>query len=218
MYIFHVDYKDLSCPGSLKKGDILTHAFHALPNNMINTENKTLHPSVLQARNRGILFDVGHGFGSFSWTVAELCAKQNFWPDIVSTDLHTESIEGPAYDLPMVMTKMLHVGMPVNDVIKAVTMTPSSAIGWQDRIGSLSPNVAADVTILRIEDVSLQVEDCIGQLRNICKTIVPVAVWKDGVRYEIKKPDPTTGHNTARLTHKWDEVAIKDPIKPTARH
>lgn len=215
--IFPLGYQDLSCPGSLKKGDILTHAFHVNDNAIIEHKNKTMYPSVHRAHNRGVLFDVGHGFGSFCWTLAELCAKEQFWPDIISTDLHTESVTGPVYDLPMTMTKLLHVGMSLHDVIKAVTMAPACAIGWQDRIGSLSPNFAADVTVLRIKDVNLEVEDCLGQIRNVQKQIVPVAVWKGGVRYEINKPDPMLGHNTARLLKKWDCVVIKDPIRPTPK-
>lgn len=81
---------------------------------------------------------MGHGQGSFSWTVAEICAKEGFWPDIISSDLHVESVHGPAYDLLTVMSKMLHVGMPLIDIIKSVTMTPAAAIGRSDLIGSLS--------------------------------------------------------------------------------
>ncbi|KAK3751644.1 hypothetical protein QZH41_020129 [Actinostola sp. cb2023] len=206
------DYEDMSCPGSLCKGDIFTHAFHAHPRSIINPEKKTIHPSVHKARNGGVLFDVGHGYGSFSWTVAELCAKDHFWPDTISTDLHNENVPGPAYDLPMTMTKLLHIGMPLYDVIKAVTMAPALAIAWQDKIGSLSPNRMADVTILRVDDTSLDIEDCQGQLRTVHKCIVPVAVWKDGVRYEIRKPDPIPGHNTARLIKNLDKLIIKDVL------
>lgn len=161
---------------------------------------------------------MGHGFGSFSWTVAELCAKENFWPDIISTDLHSVSVEGPVYDLTMTMTKLLHVGMPLYDVIKAVTMTPATAIGWQDRIGSLTPNCVADVTVLRVEDVNFEVEDTQGQMRNVQKWIIPVAVWRNGVPYEIAKPNPSPGHNTARLTENWDRYLVKDSIKPIAKN
>ena len=139
---------------------------------------------------RGVLFDVGHGAGSFSWTVAEICAKEGFWPDIISSDLLKESVDGPAYDLLTVMTKMLHVGMPLIDVIKAVTMTPAAAIGRSDVIGSLSSGHAADITVVRIEDVDIDLEDCNAQLRRIKQRFVPVAVWKDGVRFKTSMPHP----------------------------
>ena len=75
--------------------------------------------------------------GSFGWSVAEACVKEGFWPDLISTDLHTQSMEGPAYDLPTVMTKMLHLGMPLGEVIAAVTSKPAAAIGKSKEIGSL---------------------------------------------------------------------------------
>ena len=69
--------------------------------------------------------------------MAEACVKEGFWPDLISTDLHTESMDGPAYDLTTVMTKLLHLGMPLTDVIAAVTSKPAAAIGKSGEIGSL---------------------------------------------------------------------------------
>ena len=98
-----------------------------------------IHSAVLDARRCGVHFDIGHGQGSFNWKVAEACAGQGFWPDSISTDLHQGNIHGPAYDLPTVMSKLLHVGMPLYDVIKAVTSAPATLIGKEHLIGSLSP-------------------------------------------------------------------------------
>lgn len=203
----------ISCPGNLRAGDIYTHCLHGWPSTIINPLNRQIYREVFDARKRGVLFDVGHGCGSFSWTVAEVCAKEGFWPDIISSDLHVESVDGPAYDLLTVMTKMLHVGMPLIDVIKAVTMTPAAAIGRSDVIGSLSHGRAADITIYRIEDVDIDLEDCHAQLRRIKKRFLPVAVWKDGVRFKTSMP------NSFPNTTKWkdlaslqDELVIKDKI------
>ena len=95
--------------------------------------------AVLEAKRRGVCFDIGHGQGALNWKVAEICAEQGFWPDSISTDLHQGNIHGPAYDLPTVMSKLLHVGMPLYDVIKAVTITPATLISKDHLIGSLSP-------------------------------------------------------------------------------
>ncbi|KAL9979660.1 hypothetical protein ACROYT_G017357 [Oculina patagonica] len=201
----------LFCPGSLRAGDIYTHCLHGWPSTIINPLNGQIHNDVHDARKRGVLFDVGHGCGAFSWTVSEICAKEGFWPDIISSDLHAESVDGPAYDLLAVMTKMLHVGMPLIDVIKAVTMTPAAAIGRSDVIGSLSPGYAADITVVRIEDVDIDLEDCNAQLRRIKQRFVPAAVWKDGVRFTTSMPHPFP--NTARLkdlASLQDELLIKD--------
>ena len=68
-------------------------------------------------RSGGVLFDVGHGQGSFDWKVAEAAAQQGFWPDLISTDLHSGNVNGLAKDLPNVMTKLKAVGMPIPKVI-----------------------------------------------------------------------------------------------------
>ena len=143
--------------------------------------------------------------------MAETCAKEGFWPDIISSDLHTESVDCPAYDLLTVMTRMLHVGMPLIDVIKAVTMTPAAAIGRSDVIGSLGIGRAADITVVRIENVKLDLEDCHAHLRRVQQRLMPVAVWKDGVRFQTSLPDPFP--NTARfkdLALSQDALIIKD--------
>ena len=201
----------LSCPGSLHAGDIYTHCLHGWPSTIINPLNRKIHHEVHDARKRGVLFDLGHGSGSFSWTVAEMCAKEGFWPDIISSDLHVESVDGPAYDLLTFMTKMLHVGMPLIDVIKAVTMTSAVAIGRSDVIGSLSYGRVADITILRIENVDIDLEDCHAQLRRIKQRFLPVAVFKDGVRFKTTMPNPFP--NTSKwkgLASLQDDLIIKD--------
>lgn len=156
---------------------------------------------------------MGHGQGSFSWTVAEICAKEGFWPDIISSDLHVESVHGPAYDLLTVMSKMLHVGMPLIDIIKSVTMTPAAAIGRSDLIGSLSLGWPADITVVRIEKVDFDLEDGHAHLRRIKQRFVPVAVWKDGVRFNTSLAHPFP--NTAKfmeLAFSQDELVIKDNV------
>ena len=130
----------LSSPGSLQKGDIYTHAYHGFPSTIVDPQKTppVIHPAVLEAKKRGVYFDIGHGQGSFSWTVAEVCAEQGFWPDAISTDLHSGNIHGPAYDLPTVMSRFLHLGMPLYDVVRAVTVTPATVIRKEHLIGSLS--------------------------------------------------------------------------------
>ena len=133
---------------------------------------------------------MGHGRDSFSWTVAEICAGEGFWPDIISSDIHIQNYRGPVYDLSVVMTKMLHVGMPLYDVIKAVTMAPASAVRWSGVIGCLSADRVADITILKEDAIDVDLEDCQGQIRNINARLNPVAVWKDGVQHNVTRADP----------------------------
>ena len=169
----------LTCPGSLLKGDIYTHMYHSLV-----VENGKVHPEYITARERGVVFDLGHGAGSFDWTIAEVCAAQGFWPDTISTDLHTSCESGPAYDLPSVMSKLLHLGMPLYDVIGAATSGPARVMDLtNDPIGSLSEGGVADVVVMRlVEDEAFLLEDCHGKTRCLDKHLRVEKVWKDGVR------------------------------------
>ena len=214
--------------GGLSSGDIYTHMLHGYPSSIIEVaENGTEWPNgsiyrvrdaAKEARARGVLFDVGHGMGSFSWRVAEVCCQNNFFPDTISTDLHTESCGSPCYDLTTSMSKMLALGMDVYEVVRAVTSTPASAIGWEDRIGALSPGFVADVTVLDVQTLpdGTMVEDCQGQLREMSKLIRAVAVWKDGARAPItytKFPDYSQDNGVMAL---WERLIVRDEIPPAS--
>ena len=186
-------HAELGVPSNLCRGDILTHFYHGFKSTIIDTSSSkpssyTLHPSIPLAKKRGVYFDTGHGMGAFNWTVAEITAKAGIWPDTISTDLHTESANGPAYDLPTMMTKQLHLGMPLYDIIKATTITPSSVIHRQHLFGSLTPGSSADVTVLELQDCDVMLEDCQMQVRRVTKRLVPIASWKEGERVEIREP------------------------------
>ena len=193
----------LSCPGSLRSGDIYTHTFHPYPSTIIDPASRLIFQDVHDARRKGVLFDVGHGKGSFSWTVAEICAEENFWPDIISSDLHSGNLKGPAYDLPTVMSKMLHVGMALYEVFRAATVSPAAAIGRGNTLGTLSSGCIADVAVFVLKDVNIQLEDCQGRLREIKQLLVPVAVWREGRKYHVTKPDPFPDPNS---------TTAKDPL------
>eukprot|EP00040_Diaphanoeca_grandis_P044845 m.13798 g.13798 ORF g.13798 m.13798 type:complete len:453 (-) comp9866_c0_seq1:84-1442(-) len=181
----------VDCPGALRKGDLYTHTYHGWDTTITDQKGLILNEACLTARKNGVLFDVGHGGGAFNWTVAEAaCQKQGFFPDVISTDLHKVNVNGPAYDLPTVMTKFLHLGMTLPDIIKSVTSTSAAAISRSDTIGSLSVGVGADITVLSIDDVDVELEDVHRQTRNIKKRIRPVAVWRDGESFAITSPTP----------------------------
>ena len=207
----------MGCPSNLRPGDIYTHCFHGWSNCILdNLSGKmTIHPDVLAARERGVYFDIGHGRGSFHWGVAEQCAKFGFFPDIISTDLHVENVDGPAYDLATVMSKLLHVGMPLNKVIKAVTDTPAKAIHKDHMIGSLRVGREADITLCRVEECDVDLEDCSGQLRRLNQRIKPVKVWRAGKEYPII--DIETWPNRTKwpsLASDWHKLEMKDCNKP----
>lgn len=138
---------------ALRPGDILTHCFRRGPMHCPIDRNGVAREAVLAARRRGVLFDVGHGAGSFSWHTAKCMTAQGFFPDTLSTDLHQGSAPPPvSISMPGVMSRMLHLGMDLPAVVAAATWAPARAIGWADRIGSLKPGMAADVALIRLEE------------------------------------------------------------------
>ncbi|KAL5015137.1 hypothetical protein ScPMuIL_009407 [Solemya velum] len=205
----------LACPGDMKKGDIYTHMYNAHMSCIVDPTTRSIHKDVIDAKRRGVLFDIGHGHGSFSWAVAEICGKQKFWPDIISTDLHNMSEAGPAYDLPSVMSKLFHVGMPLDDVIKAATSTPADAIGWGDRIGSLTIGFEADVTVLKLEECDIFLEDSQSQLRKIKKRFIPKAVWRSGIQHSCDAPSPFPNPKSIRANlGDYDNAVVRDDVRP----
>ncbi|MEX2581450.1 MAG: amidohydrolase/deacetylase family metallohydrolase [Verrucomicrobiales bacterium] len=181
-----VPYED--CPGKLSAGDIWTHCYHGFPSSIVDPETRRVHPVVRAAAERGVLFDVGHGQGSFNWTVAEIAVGEGFWPRTISSDLHRGTAEGPCYDLLMVMSRLLHLGMPLDAVIRATTCDVASSIGRENRLGALSVGREADITVLALEDVDQPLEDCQSQMRRVRRLLRPRAVWRGGVPSEITRP------------------------------
>jgi dihydroorotase len=135
----------------LRPGDIFTHAYAQVRGRMgIVDENGKLRPFVLEARKKGILFDVGHGGTSFSYAQALPAIKAGFFPNTISTDIHTGSMNGAMKDQLNVMSKFLNMGMDMPALIKSVTSEAALAIRHEE-LGNLSENGVADIAILNIE-------------------------------------------------------------------
>lgn len=165
--------------------DVLTHLYHAYGDGGFASLTGEPHPAMREARQRGVLFDVGHGSGGFAWSVAEkACQAHDFWPDIISTDLHRFNILGPVFDLPTTMTKFLHLGMSLESVIRCTTANPAAAIGKQDALGRLLPGRAADITILEQVAGRHPLRDSEGVERIAGRRLLPVCVFKDGKRFD----------------------------------
>ncbi|HET7768844.1 MAG TPA: amidohydrolase/deacetylase family metallohydrolase [Chloroflexota bacterium] len=144
----------------LDGGDFVTHSYKGQPVTRLVDHEMKAKPVLREARERGVLIDVGHGSGSFSWPVAHALTEQGYWPDTISTDAHHSSVLPPiGADMPNVMSKFLHLGMPLDEVIRASTIRPAQAIGWDDRIGSLEIGRTADVTVLALEEGEFTLSD-----------------------------------------------------------
>jgi dihydroorotase len=135
----------------LRPGDIFTHTYSHGPTKRetIVDNNGKVKPFVFEARRRGILFDVGHGGGAFSWKQAVPALQQGFAPDVISTDLHTQSMNAGMKDLPNVMSKFMAMGMSFNDVIRRCTVNPAHVIN-RPALGTLSVGSDADITVLNL--------------------------------------------------------------------
>lgn len=131
----------------LRPGDISTHMFRG-PVPYVDANGQLLD-YLKEARARGVLFDVGHGGGSFVFRNAVPAVQQGFYPDSISTDLHTGSMNGAMMDMPTMMSKFLAMGVPLNDVIRQSTVNPAKAIQHPE-LGHLSPGAEADIAVLRV--------------------------------------------------------------------
>ena len=132
----------------LRPGDIHTHMYNDRQIELIDRFTGNVEPWMIDARRRGVLFDVGHGGGSFLWPVAERAVSQGFVPDTISTDLHTGSIYIQQSDMPNVMSKMMLLGMSLEDVLLRSTVNPAKEIGKYPELGTLGVGRSADIAVL----------------------------------------------------------------------
>lgn len=168
----------------LRPGDILTHCFRGFPGAPVDREG-SVREEILAAREKGIIFDIGHGSGSFGFATAEKMLENGFLPDAISSDVHCLSIEGPAFDQLTTLSKFLHLGMSLKDVIAATTWGPAKAIG-KTELGNFSPGSVGDATLLRLVDGPANFIDSDGETRTGDKRLALAGVvlngawWQDG--------------------------------------
>jgi dihydroorotase len=183
----------------LRPGDISTHMFRA-PVPYVDSSGK-LYPYLRQARQRGVKFDVGHGGGSFVFRNAAPAVAQGFYPDSISTDLHNGSMNGAMIDMPATMSKMLVLGMPLREVMRASTWTPAQLIHRED-LGHLTKGAVADVAVWSLMKGKFGFADASGAAvtggeRLFCELTLKggEVVWNWNARGgpDYKTLDPTYG-------------------------
>jgi len=163
----------------LRPGDIFTHCYAHTKTRLTLVENGKVQPFAFEAQKRGIIFDVGHGGGSFTFEQALPAIKQGLKPNSISTDLHTGSMNGGMKDMLNVMSKLLNCGLTLNEVVAASTWKPAQVINKKD-LGNLSVGSVADVAILSLDQGRFGYIDVQGLKINGDKKLTCQATILDG--------------------------------------
>ncbi len=192
----------------LRPGDIYTHMYSGIRRELIDGK---VNPGLWAGRKRGVIFDVGHGGGSFAWRVAVPAMKEGFIPDSISTDLHIGSMNSGMKDMLNLMSKFLAMGMPLKDVIRASTWNPAREIKHEE-LGNLSAGSPADVSVLRLAEGDFGFQDMYGaRLKGKRKLIGEMTIRDGKVVFDLNAlagPDWETlpaGHGETGDS-RWDAV------------
>ena len=148
----------------LRPGDVVTYSFRSEPHGIV--AGGRVRPEVLAAREKGVLFDVGHGMGSLDFNELEAALGEGFAPDTISTDQYSSHIGStPQHDLPRTLSKLLAAGMPEADIFAAVTTRPARILGLDDQAGRLRPGAPADLTLIEFRHDAAPLADVHGTTR-----------------------------------------------------
>jgi dihydroorotase len=193
----------------LRPGDIYTHVYSGLRDEQ--DASGRVNPALWEARKRGVIFDVGHGGGSFLWRIAVPAVNAGFLPDSISTDLHIGSMNSGMKDMLNVMDKFLAMGLSLEDVMLRSTWNPAKEIGHEE-LGHLSPGAAADIGVFRLEQGSFGFVDMYGaRLKGTHKLSAELTLRDGKVVYDldgITRPDWNTLPRDYRQTGdaRWDAI------------
>jgi dihydroorotase len=166
----------------LKRGDIVTHVYAPGKNGILD-DDKTLHPEIMAAHRRGVIFDFGNGVSDhFDWDTVEKATRQGLWPDTFSTDWNTKSKTTGVVDLPNVMSKFIMFGMPLNQIIAAATVNAARCFPAFDDRGTLNVGAPADVAIMELREGAFEFLDNYNNKRVARQRLFPSEVVLNGKR------------------------------------
>ena len=166
----------------LRTGDVVTHSFHGNRHGVLDDGGKVID-GMREAQRRGVVFDIGHGAGSFSFKVAEAALSQGFYPGNISSDLHFYNVNGPVFDHTSVLSKFIHLGLSLYDTVRMTTETTARVMGLGDRLGTLRPGAEADVSILRMEEGGFDLTDSMGVTVRAGRRLSSVTTIRNGNVY-----------------------------------
>jgi dihydroorotase len=163
----------------MRPGDIITHCWHGKPGGILGRDKKPI-PEALAAAARGVFFDIGHGNASFAFETARRAMDAGVPLHAISTDIHRLCIRGPVFDMATTMSKFLHLGMSLIDVVRLSTNGPAAAMGQAGTLGSLQPGREADITLFRVEQGEFQLMDAERKIERATRLIRPVYTIRAG--------------------------------------
>lgn len=166
----------------LRSGDVVTHAFHGKSEDVLDDAGRVID-RFREDQQRGVIFDIGHGSGSFSFDVAEKAMSQDFFPDNISSDLYNSNVEGPVFDLVTTLSKFLWLGMFLYEVIRLSTETAAQIMGLEGRLGTLKVGAEGDVAILRLDEGKFTLTDANRVSVEACQKLNHVRTVKRGRIY-----------------------------------
>ncbi len=158
----HVGFSPPSLPEILSllgRGDVVTHSFNGHENRIVDDEGR-MRREVRDARERGVILDIGHGSGSFSFATARAMLEHGEYPDIISTDLYAGNVNGPVYDLPTTLSKFMALGMSLEQVISAATGCAAGILPGDNGLGRLSIGGPGDLSVLDLAEGQFEFVDC----------------------------------------------------------
>jgi len=173
----------------LRTGDVLTHAYSGAGNNTV--VNGRVLDAALAAKRRGVIIDVGHGGGSFDYTVAEPAIAQGLRPDTISSDVHAVSVNTPGQPfLPWVMSKFLNMGFSLEEVVAMTTVNPAKLIGRVDKLGTLQVGAPADVSVMELVEEKVTFVDTRRNERQGERYLRPLHTVRAGRPFGRPYPQP----------------------------
>ncbi|MBZ9862458.1 amidohydrolase/deacetylase family metallohydrolase [Mesorhizobium sp. CA12] len=192
----------------LRRGDILTHCFRPFPNAPVFASG-AVRPDMRLARERGVIFDIGHGMGSFDFEVAKAMLAEGLAPDVISSDVHLYCVDGPAFDILVCMSKLMALGMPLVEVLRAATQRPAEAIA-RPELGTLKVGGTGDVAVLKLQPGRFTFVDAVGASLVADQRLVSKGIVIGGKWWPNEAPDHNeTEHFEAHAQHTHVDVAAR---------
>jgi dihydroorotase len=182
--MIHITDSPIPLPDILAEmapGDIVTHCYHGRANGIMGEEKQFILKEVVEAQRHGIIFDCAHGRNHFSFPMIEKALDQGFLPDTISTDLtFASATRGPVWDLTTTMSKLLHFGMPIEELVRRATAVPAKILGYEGTIGTLRPGANADVALLERRNGNFAMIDSDGNTVTAKERLIARTTLKDG--------------------------------------